>query len=98
MENASTNPQIPSVDLRLIFQASATYLSVIGLLLNAFLIYLIFFKTPKKVCDYKIILIQNCFVDVLFNVTNEIGKGVSSEFIEFDQIWRIWRNPTVFHR
>lgn len=73
--NISTSP--PAIDLRFIFQTSATYLSIIGLFLNAFLIYLIYFKTSKKVLEYKIILVQNCLIDILFNIVSEIAKGVT---------------------
>ena len=57
----------PVIDLRAIFQNTALILSIIGMFLNALLLWLIFCKTSKIFAHYKIILIQNCLVDVFFN-------------------------------
>lgn len=76
--NKTSNVTVPLLDLRSIFLDMASILSFIGLPLNILLIYLIFFKTDKKLSDYKTILVQNCFVDVFYNIVNEVVKGVSA--------------------
>ena len=66
----------PLVDLRLLLATISTVAADIGFGLNGILIYLIFFKTSKLLEDYKIILIQNCFIDVFFTIVNDLGGMV----------------------
>ena len=67
----------PGIDFRSIQLITASIIAYSGLLLNALLLYLIFFKTTKLLNDYKIILIQNCLVDIFFTIVNEITSIVS---------------------
>uniref|UniRef100_A0A914PU27 Uncharacterized protein n=1 Tax=Panagrolaimus davidi TaxID=227884 RepID=A0A914PU27_9BILA len=69
----------PYIDLRAILATLQDSVSNVGLFFNAILVYLIFFKTTKNLADYKLILIQNCFVDTFFTLINDF-IGFQTEY------------------
>ena len=84
MEEVNFGTSRPAVDLREILEITANTVAIMGLVLNAFLVYLIFYKTTKLLADYKIILIQNCMIDIFFTVINDVTKVVSLSLCPFN--------------
>ena len=55
-----------SLNIWLIFEITANITSFTGLCLNLLLLFMIFKKTTKLLAEYKIILLQNCIIDMFF--------------------------------
>ena len=67
--NSSTRSKL-TIDLREIEKINNYISSGIGLLLNGLLLYLIIFKTSTTLDVYKRIFLQNCLLDIFYNVIN----------------------------
>ncbi|KAE9553639.1 hypothetical protein FO519_003140 [Halicephalobus sp. NKZ332] len=62
----------PTVDLKKIGELNEYVCSLLGIFLNMLLCYLILFKTTSRLQIYKRVLLQNCFLDIFYNVINSV--------------------------
>ena len=64
--------------LREILEVSDSVLSTLGISLNLLLLYLIIYKTSKALKEYKKLLLQNCIIDFVYNLSHFFTRAVSS--------------------
>ncbi|KAE9554282.1 hypothetical protein FO519_002516 [Halicephalobus sp. NKZ332] len=62
------------VSLRKLVEYFDNVVSVVGFCLNLTLLYLIIYKTSFRLRDYRPILLQNCLIDIFFNIINTMTK------------------------
>ncbi|KAE9554281.1 hypothetical protein FO519_002515 [Halicephalobus sp. NKZ332] len=71
----------PAIDLRKIVELNEYVCTSLGFLFNFLLVYLITFKTSSRLHVYKKIFLQNCLLDIFYNITNFITHAQ----VEFKQ-------------
>lgn len=66
----------PSIDLRGILEQAHNVFSIVGLIANTILFYLIIAKTDDKLKEYKKLLLQNCVIYTIYNFAQFITRMV----------------------
>lgn len=72
----SRNVTPPVIDLREILEISDAVFSAVGLCLNSILLYLILNKTSQRLKEYRKLLLQNCIIDIVYNLAHLATRAV----------------------